>query len=128
MYLSIGTTTESPGYKEGSPENITKALKGFERNVKLLKTQNVSDTELENAKTRYKTQILHQMETNSNRNRNFTASKVSPYGINYYLKLFKAIEKITAKDIKAAANYVFKNPPVTSIVASKNTLKTLKLI
>ncbi len=125
LCLRIGTTTESPDPKEGSPENIKKALEGFKRNVTLLKTQNVSDKELENAKTIYKTRILDMYETNMSKTIISDNANCSYYGKNYYEKLFEAVDKITPDDIKAAANYVFKNPPVTSIAASRRSLNAL---
>ncbi len=127
IYLNIGTTTESPDPKEGSPANITKALEGFNRNVNLIKTQNVSDKELQNAKIRLKTDILTALETNKDKNVVLSKFKDSPYGREYYSQLIDAIDRVTAEDIKAAANYVFTNPPITSIVASKKTLDTLNL-
>lgn len=125
--LYIKTTTESPDPKEGSPENINKALEGFNRNIELLKTQNVSDKELENAKTTLKTAMLNCMETNADKTDMFCNNKESPYGINFLSSLYEAIDKLTPDDIRNAANYVFANPPVTSIVASKKTLETLNL-
>jgi predicted Zn-dependent peptidase len=127
IYLDIGTTTESPDPKEGSPENVKKALEGFDRNVNLLKTENVSAKELENAKIRLKSQLLDMMESNSNKNIIVCKSKESHYGKEYYIHLLEAIDKVTADDIKAAANHIFANPPVTSIVASKKTIDALNL-
>ncbi len=125
--LNIGTTTDSPNPNEGSPKNVQKALEGFEHNVNLLKTQNVSQKELENAKMSYKSDILDMLETNSDITTSYGSAKTSLYGINYYQQLFDAIEKITADDIRLTANYVFQNPPITSIVASTKTLKALNL-
>ena len=125
--LNIGTTTDSPNPKEGSPENVQKALKGFEHNVNLLKTQNVTQKELENAKMSYKSDILNMLETNSDITTSYGSAKASLYDINFYQQLFDSIEKITVDDIRMAANYVFQNPPITSIVASTKTLKALNL-
>jgi len=126
--LTIGTTTESADPKEGSPENLRKALDGFKKNINLLKNQNVSDTELKNAKTKLKSEILDLMETNHNKNIVLCKVKDSPYGRDYYTQLLNAIDRITPNDIKVTANYIFSAPPVTSIVASKKTLETLNLI
>lgn len=125
--LTIGTTTESEDPKEGSPENLRKALEGFKRNINLLKTQNVSDTELKNAKTKLKSEVLDLMETNHNKNIVLCKSKDSPYNKEYYIQLIEAIDKITPEDIKATANHIFSNPPITSIVASKKTIEALNL-
>ncbi len=125
--LDIQTTTESPDPKEGSPENINKALEGFQHNVDLLKTQNVSDEELNRAKAALKTEILNSFETNLDKKYLFDSISDSKYGISYYKKKLEAIDKITPDDIRAAANYVFQNPPITSIDASEKTLNALNL-
>lgn len=127
LTLKIGTTTQNPDPKEGSSENVTKALDGFKRNVELLKTQNVTEKELKNAKTIYKTRILDNFETNMSKTIIYTSANYSYYGKEYYEKLFEAIDKITADDIRAAANYVFKNPPVISIAASQKTLDEINV-
>jgi predicted Zn-dependent peptidase len=125
--LSISTTTESPDPKEGSPENVTKSLEGFERNVNLLKTVNISEDELKSAKMNLKASILNSIETSIDKVNEIDNSFSTPYGIKYNEFLFAAIDKITVDDIRAAANYVFKNQPVTSIIASQKTLDTLNL-
>jgi zinc protease len=127
IYLHILTTTESLDPEEGSPENLKKSLDGFDKNVNLLKTQNVSETELENAKIKIKSEILDLMETNNDKNIVLCKSKDSHYGKEYYKQLMDSIDKVTADDIKAAANHIFSYPPITSIVASKRTLETLNL-
>lgn len=127
IYLTIGTTTESPDPNEGSPANITKSIEGFNRNVNLLRTTNVSPKELNDAKTALKTEILNNLETGSEKLADFHSSSNSIYGLNYNTALLDAIDKITVDDIRNTANYVFQNPPVTSIVASQKTLDTLGL-
>ena len=83
---------------------------------------------MENAKTNFKTRILNLIETNVGKNGFFSISKSSPYGVGESKELLDAVDRVTTDDIKSASNYVFKNPPITSIVASENTLKTLNLI
>ena len=125
IVLHIATTTDSPDQNEGSPENLTQALEGFQDNVNKLKTENVSQKELENAKIQYKTEILDNFETSIGKTSAFASSKYSPYDMNYWSQIFDAIDKVTVDDIRAAANYVFANPPITSIVASQKTFDTL---
>ena len=127
IYLGIETTTESPDPNEGSPENINKAIEGFDRNINLLRTQNVSDKELENAKIGLKSEILSSIETNIGKTFIFSNYKSSPYDIQFLTEIYNEIDKLTPDDIRAAANYVFKDAPVTSIVASQKTLDTLNL-
>lgn len=125
--LNIATTTQSPDPKEGSPENVTKAIQGFERNVNALKTSYVSQEELDNAKTILKTVILNELETASAKNSAFHSVEISPYDNFYFEELVKAIDKVSVEDIKSAANYVFKNPPITSVLASQSTFDALNM-
>lgn len=122
--LEIQTSTESD---EASSENITKALNAFKRNVERLKTENVTQEELDAAKTVLKTDTLADLEGSDSKATLVASDIDSAYGFDYETELFKAIDKITVEDIKAAANYVFANPPINSIVASKKTLEELKL-
>lgn len=122
--LEIQTSTESD---EASSENITKAINAFKRNVERLKTENVTQEELEAAKTVLKSETLSELEGSSSKANLVDNDIDCAYGFNYETELFKAIDKMTVEDVKAAANYVFKNPPINSIVASKKTLEELNL-
>ena len=82
---------------------------------------------LENAKKQLKTMLLDMPETNTGKTSIYSDSKYSPYDIKYLEEMIKAIDKVSADDIRAAANYVFKNPPITSIVASQKTIDSLNL-
>ena len=127
ILLNIETSTDPSNTQEGSPENITKALNGFNEIVNDLKSKNVSEEELQNAKAKLKTEILDRLEANADRIDFYGNKKDSFYGIKYNEELFKAIDRLTVDDIRAAANYVFKNPPVTSIVASQKTFDELNI-
>ena len=122
--LDIDTSTESDG---ASPDNINKALEGFDKNVNRLKTEYVSQDELSAMKAQLKTIIINGLESNSSRETMLSTCKNSPYGMAHYTKLLDAIDKVTIEDIMATANYVFANPPITSIVASEKTLKEIGL-
>ncbi len=127
ILMDIETTTQSPDPKEGSPENVNKALDGFNRNVEALKNSYVSQEELDNAKTILKTRILNDMETTASKMIQFHLMEDSPYDNAYNQALIEAIDKVSVSDIKDAANYVFKNPPVTSIMASQSTFDALNI-
>lgn len=127
MNLKIDTSTDTSLTNEADPQNINKSLDGFNRNIQKLKTEYVSEEELENAKTMMKTDILNSLEGNNSLNISMAANNSSFYGQNYDIELLKAVDKITVQDIMAAANYVFKNPPVTSILASKKTFTDLNI-
>lgn len=125
--LYIGTTTESPDPKEGSPENITKALNGFNKHVNTLKNENVTQKELDDAKLKIKTSILDGLETSMDKISNIHDNAKTVYDVQYTEALLDAIDRVNADDVRAAANYMFANPPITSIVASQKTLDTLNL-
>ena len=127
LNLVIETTTDPETIGEGSPENATKAINAFNKNVHLLKTELVSEQELQQAKTKLKTMILNSREANSDTNEHMHSARNSAYGTKHIEALYSAIDKITVQDIQATANYVFKNPPLTSIVASQKTLDALNL-
>ena len=126
--LSIMTSTDPVLTKEASPQNINKSLQGFKRNIDRLKTELVSQQELDSMKTKLKSEFLNSQEGNSSKANGMLSDVSSFYGRNYMLAYLDAIDKITVEDIKATANYVFANQPVTSIVASERTLSELNLL
>ena len=127
MRLYISTTTDPETVGEGSPENAKKAIEGFNRNVNLLKTQPVSEEELQQAKNILKASILNEREANSGMNTQTHIIRNSAYGLKHIEYMLETIDKITIADIQATANYVFGNQPITSIVASQKTLDALNL-
>ncbi len=124
--LFINTTTDSPDPKEGSPENAIKALDGFNNNVNRLKTELVSKEELDRAKNLLKTDILNSYNNNLNINESINLATQNAYGLNLDKLMFEYIDQVNEEDIKSAANFVFANPPITSIVASQKTLDFLQ--
>lgn len=125
MNLSITTSTDTSLTNEADPQNINKSLDGFKRNVERLKTEYVSPDELESAKKIIKRNVLDFQEGNMDRTTAMIANANSYYGQNYDVEYIKAIDKITVEDIMATANYVFKDAPITSILASEKTFKDL---
>ena len=107
-------------------DNLKKSLKGFDVNTNKLQTELISDEELESAKLYLKTKILDNTETSNGKNSLLSKSKYTEYGISFPNLLLSEIDKVTKEDIKAAANYIFQNPSLTSIVASKKTLDHFK--
>lgn len=124
--LNIQTSTDNSITKEASSQNVIKALDGFKRNINDLKTNLVSEEELASAKQKLISDILDSLEGNSSAAMKELTNKMKVYGVKYDLELVKAIERVTPKDIRTAANYVFSNKPITSIVASKKTIDELK--
>lgn len=125
--LNILTTTDDKGNPLSSPLNIQKSLDGFDKHINKLKTEPVTAEELEKTKLTLKNNILSGIETSSDQSQDLIAGKESYYGIERSKKLLEAIEKVTAEDVMTAANYAFKNPPVTSVLASEETIKANNL-
>ena len=125
--LSINTTTNNHADPASSPENISKSLDGFNQHINNMKTTLVSDEELERAKLILKNDLLGGVETRLDKNVLLSESENNFYGKEYLKKMLDAIENVKAEDIQACANYVFSQAPVTSIVASQETLDALNL-
>lgn len=126
MSLSIKTTTDNPQEGDDKLDNLKKSLKGFDLNTAKMQTELVSDEELESAKLYLKTKILDNTETSEGKNALLSKSKYTSYGIAFPNLLLAEIDKVTKEDIRATANYIFQNPSLTSIVASKKTLDHFK--
>lgn len=121
--LMIGTTTENKETGEISYNNLQKSIEGFKKHVEKLKTEKVSDKELQSAKLALKNLILEQNEGGSGKTETLDYSLSTCYGVTRENKLLEIIDSITPDDIYNAANYIFKEKPVYSIVATENTLK-----
>ena len=124
--LKIKTTTENKELGEISYENLQKALEGFKKHIEKLKTEKVTEDELQNAKLSLKNSILGLNETNKGKNVSLEYGLISPYGLNQANLTLSLIDSITADDIYNAANYVFTQKPLYSILATENTLNKNK--
>ncbi len=123
MTLKIGTTTENKETGETSFDNVQKSIEGFNRHVNKIKSEKVTDEELQNAKLALKNAILNDNHSNISKTVNLVLGANSIYGVFADNQLFDEIDKITVDDIYNTANYVFSNKPIYSIVATENTLK-----
>ena len=121
--LRIGTTTENKETGETSFDNVQKSIDGFNRHIEKIKTEKVTDEELNNAKLTLKNSILTALHSADGKNNTLMQSGDSAYGIQRANLYFKEIDNITADDIYNTANYVFSGKPTYSIVATENTLK-----
>ncbi len=126
MQLIIKTTTDNPLEGDDKLDNLQKSLKGFDLNIEKICNELVSDKELESAKLYLKTKILDEAETSAGKVKLIADSKNTFYGVNATNILLSEIDTVTKQDILAAANYIFQNPALTSIVASQKTLDHFK--
>lgn len=126
LKLFIGTTTENKDTGEISYDNVQKAIDGFNKHIQKIKTEKVTDKELENAKLCLKNSILEDNETSFDKTLSLACGLTDYYGVSKYNQIMALIDDITADDILNAANYIFNTKPVYSINATQNTLDANK--
>ena len=122
LYCHILTTTDNKNIGEISYDNVEKSIKGFSRQINALKSGEFTETDLNNAKMSIKAGLIEN-EGVSGKLSTLYSGINSPYGPDYYNKLFKEIDNITKEDIIEFAKKVFNDPPTYAIVASQDTLK-----
>ena len=123
LTLKIGTTTDNKETGEQHFDNLQKSIDGFNKHVKLMMTEKVTEEELENAKKVLKNSILNDNHSASDKVLNLLRSVDSPYSIYKTNMMLDEIDKITVDDIYNAANYIFSTKPTYSILATEDTLK-----
>ena len=121
--LSIGTTTDNKETGEQNFDNLKKAIEGFKHHINLIKTNGITEEELEKAKLSLKNDILSDSELTLSKNAQLLSGTTSFYGPNYTNKMLEEIDKLTIEDINNTAHNVFAGNPVYSIVATKDTLE-----
>ena len=125
LSCNILTTTDNKDIGEFSYDNVQKSIKGFHRQINELKNSKYTDEDLESAKRMLKARLL---------DKEGTASKLAAVnigleleeGLDYYNNLYREIDSITREDIQKFVDKAFVNPPIYSIVASKDTLEANK--
>lgn len=122
MTLGIKTTTDNKAEGVCEYQNLQKSIDGFDNHIKKLMTEKVSNEELEAAKRRLKTKVLNAIESSSGQTDVLSNSKSTCFSIASTAESLKLIDKITADDILNAANFIYNSNPITSILASKDTL------
>lgn len=126
LSLRILTTTDNKETGEKHYDNIQKSVDGFKQHIEKLKTEKVTDEELQNAKLFLKNSILNKNHNSAGRVSVLLNSVSTPYGIKRENMLLEETDKITKDDIYNAANYIFSGNPVYSILASEDTLSANK--
>ena len=126
LTLNILSTTDDKKQNDIKYDNLQKSLDGFQKHTDLLMNEYVSDEELESAKMKLKQNIASQMELPGSKTALLSMNMTQPYGIKRIDEYVNTIDKITKQDIKDAAQHVFSNKPVYSILASKDTVENQK--
>ena len=94
-------------YIATEPRNIKTSLKGFEEEIEKIKTNLVSDEELENAKNNIFGKWAFIGETNSQQANWFAHYGIMGFGFDFQEKATKKIKAVTPQDIKNCANKYF---------------------
>ncbi len=126
MKLRIGTTTENKQTGEISYDNVQKSIDGFNRHIQKIKTEKVSEKELENAKLYLKNLILSDNEDGFGKMISLDIGLHNYYGPSRENQFIDMIDNITVDDIYNMANHIFNSKPVYSINATPNTLAANK--
>ncbi len=121
--LQIGTTTENKDTNEISYDNVQKAINGFNKHIERIKTEKVSNEELESAKKYLKNTLINNAETTSGKNEVLSYCSLRFHSALSDNEALKIIDGITPDDIYNAANYIFSGKPTYSVLATENTIK-----
>ncbi len=123
--LTIKTTTEDD-LKGHSHDNLKKSIDGFKKHINKLKTEPISQQELEGAKLEVKTDLSKSLDFSSGRAGRLQSGFNTLYGAQYNNALYDAIDQINTEDIQNAANIYLGQPSVISLIASPDTIKNTK--
>jgi predicted Zn-dependent peptidase len=126
IQLSIKTTTDDTANGIKQYDNVQKSLEGFNKHVKTLMDQKVSESDLKEAKLGLLSNVVFDTESASGKHTQIVSNSNSYYGTGYTKALTKAIENVTAEDIQKAAKINFAKPSVVSIIANKDTIEANK--
>jgi len=126
MELYIKTTTENHETGEKSFDNIKKSIEGFNENIEKLKTENVSDEELQGAIKKVKDILLSSVATTAAKTSMIMSGRMTPYDVDFFNKFLEVLDTITPDDIRNSANYIFKNKPVYSIAGTQASIDANK--
>jgi zinc protease len=126
IQLSIKTTTDDTSNNIQQHDNVQKSLEGFDKHVKRLVKEKVSESDLNDAKLGILSQIVFDTESAGGKHMQIVSNSDSYYGTGYTKALATAIEKVSAEDIQKAAKIKFTKPAVVSIIANQDTLDSNK--
>ena len=121
LSCNILTTTDNKDIGEISYDNVQKSINGFHRQINELKNSKYSDSDLESAKRMLKAKLLKKEGVPSKLSALERGMELEQ-NADYYNKIYAQIDSITREDIQKFVDKAFANPPIYSIVASKDTL------
>lgn len=103
-------------YVGTNPKNISNAEKQMLKEIQILKSEFVSDKELQNAKDQLIGKFVLALETNLDKASALSLYEATGRGFTFVEEYPKMIQNITASDIMEVANKYFMNNYVESIV------------
>lgn len=124
LTLGIKTTTDNKDSGEQSYDNVQKSLEGFKKHTDKLCSELITDEELESAKTTLKQTLIRQLQHPVYSMGLLSMSANEPLGVKRIDKYVEALDSVTKEDIMQAAQFIFAQKPVVSIVASEDTIKS----
>ena len=99
-----------------NPSSLEQSGAKIMKEINRLKTEFVSDTELQDAKDRLKGGFILAMETNSEKASNIGFFEAYGLGYDFLNKYTKMIDEVTASDIIKVANKYFTSNIVQAVV------------
>lgn len=103
-------------YIATEPKNIETSLKGFEEEIEKIKTQEVGEEELENAKTNLFGKWAFVNETNAQQANRLAHYGIMGFGFDFFDKVTDKIKSVTSKDILECANKYFNDRYVLTVL------------
>ncbi len=103
-------------YIATEPKNIETSLKGFEEEIEKIKTVQVSEEELENAKNNLFGKWAFIGETNSQQANWLAHYGIMGFGFDFHERAVEKIKKVTVKDIIDCANKYFNDIYLLSVL------------
>lgn len=109
-------------YIATEPKNIKTSLAGFDIEIEKIKTEPVSEVELENAKNNLIGKRQFFTETNLQQSSLIAYYEDKGLGYNFEEKLAELIKNVTTEDITRVTNQYLKEPSVLTVLAPKRYL------
>jgi zinc protease len=125
LVYAIGSSSNTPAYDPGGyfgvsavldPENLNEAQKAIFDELFKLKTDFVSDEELEKAKRLKESEYIFSQQTVEDQAQTLGGDELSTGDMNFSQRYLEGIKSVTKEDIKRVANEYFQDDKLTVAV------------
>jgi zinc protease len=125
LVYAIGSSSNTPAYDPGGyfgvsavldPENLNEAQKAILDELFKLKTDFVSDEELEKAKRLKESEYIFSQQTVEDQAQTLGGDELSTGDMNFSQRYLEGIKSVTKEDIKRVANEYFQDDKLTVAV------------